>query len=350
MVLPIDIQQNTSLSLSEIADEITVVELELTDESRINPDRVRRVLLYDDQIIVASKDNILVFNIKGKFIRCIGSIGQGLGAYVEGSIGNVVLDEKNKRLFVYTVPKIICYDLDGNFLYESIMPRMSMCYKANMSYVSDMNYVNDELLLIVENLWIMDENGLFNHSGLYRLNSDLQITDSCTIRKTYYDRPVMTYHTYEDYIIFRDSTIYIYYPDSFVGDPAETLLRDTLYRLENNQLIPIAKLKFKNDGIDNLKDRYINICNIYRSARYVFAVYRTWLVNSDYHYFCYDTKTGKGYHMKDGYTDDINRLEAPVGFRPFNTNPERFYYWHTRQVPVGIDTPNPTLFIGKLKQ
>jgi hypothetical protein len=79
-------------------------------------------------------------------------------------------------------------------------------------------------------------------------------------------------------------------------------------------------------------------------------VYRTWLVNSDYHYFCYDTKTRKGYHMMDGYTDDINRLEMPIGFRPFNTNPELFYYWHTREAPDTFDTPNPTLFIGRLKQ
>jgi hypothetical protein len=51
--IPIDIDQNNSLPLSEIAEEITAIELELTDESLINPDQICRILFFENIVIVA---------------------------------------------------------------------------------------------------------------------------------------------------------------------------------------------------------------------------------------------------------------------------------------------------------
>jgi len=65
--------------------------------------------------------------------------------------------------------------------------------------------------------------------------------------------------------------------------------------------------------------------------------------------FCYDTKTGKGYHMQGGYTDDINPIEKRVVIRPSVLDPELFYYLHTDMRPNDREEPNPTLYIGKLK-
>lgn len=66
--------------------------------------------------------------------------------------------------------------------------------------------------------------------------------------------------------------------------------------------------------------------------------------------FCYDTKTGKGYNMQGGYTDDIKQIEKRVYIRPFNLDTERFYYLHTTMKPGDLEEPNPTLYIGKLKK
>ena len=68
------------------------------------------------------------------------------------------------------------------------------------------------------------------------------------------------------------------------------------------------------------------------------------------YYFCYDTKTGKGYNMLDGYSDDINRIEKPIAIRPLSTDSEMFYYLHTNMKPDDREEPNPTLYIGKLKK
>ena len=339
--IPVDIDQNISLPLSDIVEELITVELELTDESLINPDRIKRVLLDENHIIITEMEKILVFNKKGKFVRAIGSRGQGPGEYT--GIRSIAMGEKNRRLFVISSSKIICYDLDGNCLRES---------KTDPGWsVTDMNYINDELLLVTEQYSRKDEKGLFNHSAVYRLNDELQIKDSCTIRKTYFERTGLYIHPHEDFILYRNPTVSLYFSDLYhnMQNPAETVLRDTLYRLEKNNLIPALKLKFKNNGIDGSGNKFIQLFNMYRSTRYVFAVYRNDL-NNNFYRFCYDTKTGKGYNMQDGYTDDINNIEKRKSIRPLNTDAEIFYYWHTHMNPNDLEEPNPTLYIGKLKK
>ena len=341
--IPVDMEQNISLPLSEIAEEITAIELELTDESLINPDRIKRIIVAENDIIVAQMNSIFIFDKDGKFVRSIGSKGQGPGEY--NNIRNLALDERNKRLFVNSTRKIICYDLDGNFLRESFP------FQQGNVHVYDMNYINNELLTIVDAIGRKDEKGLFNHSVVYRLNDDLQITDSCTIRNTYFEKPGMSIHPYEDYILDGNATVSLYYSDFYFDEqnPAEEVLRDTLYRFENNQLVPDFRLKFKNNGLDGGGKKIIQLFNTYCSSRYIFAVYGNSL-NSNYYRFCYDTKTGKGYNMQDGYTDDINGIDKRISIRPFHTNPEMFYYWHTHIKSGDLEEPNPTLYVGQLKK
>ena len=135
------------------------------------------------------------------------------------------------------------------------------------------------------------------------------------------------------------------------------VLRDTLYRLEDNHLIPELKLKFRNDGIDGYGDKIINLFNLYRSSRYIFANYVYNPNNRERNtefpktsYFCHDTKTGKGYNMLGGYTDDIHGIEEHVEIRPLTSDSEYFYYWYTHMNPNNSEEPNPTLYIGKLKK
>jgi hypothetical protein len=340
--IPVDIDQNVSLSLSEIAEEIVTIDLELTDESLINPDRIERVLLCENYMIVAERDKILVFDKDGKFVRSIGRRGQGPGEYT--SIRSVALDKKNKRLFVSGGRKIVCYDLDGNFVRESGISDWS---------VPDMNYINDELLLFADQLNRTDEKGLFNHAAMYRMNNGLQVMDSCTIRRVYFERPAFVTPDHADFVLYNNSTVYLYCIASYVQEyqiPEEVVLRDTLYRFENNQLIPELKLKFRNDGIDGNGNKFIHLANIYRSSRSIFSRYHNLQKDHNHFLFCYDTKTGKGYNMQDGYTDDIHQIEGRVNIRPFNSDTEMFYYLHTPIDPDDLEEPNPTLYIGKLKK
>jgi len=228
-----------SLSISEIAEDIIMIEPELTDESLINPERIKRVFWDEEYVIIAETHKILVFSKEeGKFVRSIGSRGQGPGEFT--GIRSVTID--------------------GKFLKE---------FKTDSDWaVSDMNYINDELCLVVEQYSKKDEKGLFNHLSLYRLNDEFQITDSCTIRKAYFERTGLFTHPYEDFILPGNSTVFLYCSDLYHNqqNPAEIVLRDTLYRIVRNHLIPELKLKFKNNGIDTSGNKFIQLYNIYNSS------------------------------------------------------------------------------------
>jgi hypothetical protein len=164
---------------------------------------------------------------------------------------------------------------------------------------------------------------------------------------------------FSDFIVKNGTSIYVY-PNEVYSKwdaPNVKVLRDTLYRLEHNQLIPELKLKFRNDGFDGYGDKIIDLYNLYRSSRYIFAYYQYNPNNRErnterakrYH-FCYDTKTGQGYNMQDGYKDDIHGIEERVFIHPLSTDSEYFYYWYTHMNPNDLEEPNPTLYIGKLKK
>jgi hypothetical protein len=344
---PVDINQDISLSLSEIAEEITSVELELTDESIINSDNYIRIFLTENNIIVAEAGSflttrpVLIFNKDGQFVRSVGSRGQGPGEY--NNIFNMAFDEKNSRLFILSTEsnKIICYHLDGTFLKETRLNQDGSDY--------DIFYDKDELIL--ECILFTDRNNL--KKKVYRMNDDFQVKDSIICFESYFEDSVNGEYRFPDYIVKNGTSIYFYPKELYSkwDPPTVKILRDTLYRLEENQLIPELILKFANDGIDRYGDKIINLFNFYRSSRYIFANYR-YNPNNRYRdrdrefpktsYFCYN--------MLEGYTYDINRIEERVIIHPLTTNSEYFYYWHTNMKPNDLQEPNPTLYIGKLKK
>ena len=336
--IPVDIDQNSLMPLSEIAEEITAVELELTDESLISSDYIQNIIVSENEVFIARMDKIYIFNKEGKFIRTIGSSGQGPGEYTY--IMDLALDEKNRRLFISSAPKIISYDLNGKLLKE---------IRILSGSIPDINYINEELLILV-NKFSNDNNGIFLHPTLYRLNDDLRVVDSCTIMNLHLgDGYRNSIHSHSDFILKGSKSFFVYYGDftwRLGNNLIEKNFSDTLYRFESNHPIPELKLKFKNEGVS----KFIDLYNVYRSSRYIFAIYRNDNNRKSIYFFCYDTKIGKGYNMQGGFTDDIHQIEEPVVIRPFNLDTEMFYYLHTHMKPDDLEEPNPTLYIGKLKK
>ena len=339
--IPIGITQLVSLPLSTIAEDIQAIELELNDESVMNPDRIKRIFFTDSILIIAEQYKLFVFNINGKFICAIGNRGPGPGDFLR-SIRNFTMDEKNRCLFVVSHQKIFHFNIDGKLI-------KTFEIDSDKSPIRDINFINNELWLVVENER-RDINGPYNHSVLYKMNTDFQITDSFPFRDTYYlNETFINSHQYEDFILRRDTIISLYCSEVTRGLTKVQLLRDTLYSFKNNCLIPELKLNFKNNGIDGNGKIFINLLNLYRSSRYVFANYDNFQDGKRYK-FCFDTKTGKGYNVSDGYNDDINQTVNPVSIRPHILNTELFYYWHTNIRLDGLEEPNPTLYIGRLRK
>ena len=137
-----------------------------------------------------------------------------------------------------------------------------------------------------------------HHVFLYNINDDrLSIIDSTEITqfRSDYIAAIMS----NDYITNEGINTYFFYTDYSTN----TLVFDTLYFI-NKQLnaIPYLKLNFRNNGFSFDGEKEIYVFNIYKSSRFVFAHYRN---KGVYNYFCYDTKSGKGYNMTN-YIDDIH--------------------------------------------
>ena len=340
-VIPIDIDSDTSVPISMISADITAIELESGDKSIINPDQIRSVHLFEEKLIVHVQNKIFIFTMGGKFVRSIGSTGQGPGEF--NILLKLAVDEKNKRLIVVDHSKIICYDLNGEFLFQS----SAVFEKGKQVY--DINRIDDEMFALVDQIGAKDTKGLFSQPQLYTMSDDFQIIDSITIRKTYYETLEAYGYMWTDLILNANSKSYFYSPDHPWIHPnvvTKAVLHDTLYRFENKKLVPELKLRFKNNWLSG-DTKIIEICSIYRSERFVFAVY----INRGFFSFCYDAKTRKGYNMKNGFTDDIHNIEKRISIRPFASNTEFFYYWHTHISEDNLyKEPNPTLYIGRLKK
>ena len=359
----VDIGIDFKLQLSEITEEITAIELELTDESMINPDRINKVHLFDNLVFISEFNQMLVFDMEGKFIRSIGSKGQGPGEYLH--IKSFTVDEQNKIIYIIIDNnlKIIGYDLNGKFVKELTIRNQNL--ERLLEYqIYGINYFNEELLLLVEHIREsqIEENKKVNmyQSVIYKINNDLQFTDSCFVRDVYYEG-FFSKGRLDDYLTCNNSVIYLYYPEStsflinFTPSlsqrmgPIARVLRDTLYRFENNRLIPELKLKFQRNGRYYNGDKNINLRKMYRSSRYIFVEYETGLDRESHFHFCYDTKTGISYNTKYKQRVDIYDIEEKT-IRPVSNNTELFYYFHTHMESDDLEEPNPTLYIGKLKK
>jgi hypothetical protein len=275
-------------------------------------------------------EKIMLFDQEGSFIRQIGSKGNGPGEFAAPM--DIATDTQHGYLYILSTNKLICYQLDGNFIKE--IPVSAGRY---------LNYLNNELLLIAEFAMVPDGEHKFNRSVVYKINDNLQVIDSIDIRKVSDPKMVWT-HPWRDFITRYEKNAHLYY---YEFNP-EPFLRDTLFQIKNDRFIPHLKLNFQNHGFESNGEKTIYISNIYKSSRFVFSVY---MKRNEVYHFCYDTKTNKGYNMKEGYTDDIYQLPKRVDIRPFNDDTEMFYYLYTHINDIdNKEEPNPTLYIGKLKK
>ena len=335
LTIPVDVNQNAPLSLSDIADEVKAIELETTDQSLIgNWVMHDRLLVSDDYILFldgSAISKILLFDINGTFIRQIGNRGQGPGEYAR--VIDIAADFENNKIYATTsTEKIICYDFNGTFINES-----------RTNDITYLHFTNKTLLAIGS---CFEPGEISEHkmrTMIYKINSKLFFTDSLKIKNLDLTARIYVTNTNCNYITCLEEDMYIYYPEitpkSFMH---KYIFNDTLYQIKDKALIPHLRLKFS----DEKSSEYKNVHYIYRSARYTFTKYINEAVEC---FFCYDMKEKKGYNMKVGYIDDIH-IGEKVRIRPLDSDANKFYYLHTNMSDSQKEEPNPTLYIGTLKK
>jgi hypothetical protein len=105
------IKNINSVPLSTLGRKIEYVPLETDTACLIQ--NISNVFLTDSLIFVSDYNRLLKFDKNGKFIKQIGTKGRGPGEYP--SLGNFLIDEGNREIFVLSSRIVLIYDFNGNF-------------------------------------------------------------------------------------------------------------------------------------------------------------------------------------------------------------------------------------------
>lgn len=106
------VKDSIHLPLSYFIEDLDIVKLDNKDEALV---RNSSVTVSDNYILIHCSQNIpfKLFDRKGKFLRNIGSVGNGPGEYTQ--VGPFQLDEKHDRIYLmpWNATKLITYNLNG---------------------------------------------------------------------------------------------------------------------------------------------------------------------------------------------------------------------------------------------
>ena len=165
------IQNPQELLLSDFGEKISYVLLETTDESLVKLLSSSKMIVTDQYIFIGENHSpILCFErTTGKFLRTIGSLGQGPGEYQNPS--EMEVDAEAKRIYIRVAPShYLCYDFEGEFLHTLTLP-------GERTFMMGAHYFADNKAYGYGN--ILNE-GATNQAYAYRLPKGI-CTDSLTL-------------------------------------------------------------------------------------------------------------------------------------------------------------------------
>ena len=109
-----DVSTVPSFLLSEVAEKLEIVPLEMTDESVLSDITEMQVTDHNIWIDHGREFYIYRFSRSGKFLNKIGSIGQGPGEYT--NYLTFLVDEDKKEVYIIANTNgVLAYDFEGNF-------------------------------------------------------------------------------------------------------------------------------------------------------------------------------------------------------------------------------------------
>lgn len=112
--LDIPVNQLQQIKLSDIISEFKAVKLEFTENSMIGS--VRKVVIHDRLIYILDTfgaKSVLVFNMDGKFVRRIGSVGKGPGQHLMPQ--DFLIDTLKNEIEILGNRKINYFSMNGDF-------------------------------------------------------------------------------------------------------------------------------------------------------------------------------------------------------------------------------------------
>ncbi|WP_431426312.1 6-bladed beta-propeller [Bacteroides hominis] len=293
-----DVSTVPSLLLSEAAEKLEIVPLEMTDESVLSDITEMQVTDHNIWIDHGREFYIYRFSRSGKFLNRIGSIGQGPGEYV--NYLTFLVDEDKKEVYIFSTNNgVLVYDFEGGFKkqisdFQTMVGMFSSIYK---QYI-----LNDHKFFAIQNfglyrsvdkdsLWSfvsLDDN--FQKKRLFKNPVHVGKEEQIIANRANMDRMVNYWMEYLTSVDTYNGQLTLKYPDT-----------DTIYCYDDatNQLLPQYAIFTDEEKGDYeathlwFKDRkafdYFSIKSYYPTKAFIYLVGSK---GEEVYTYCYNKKDG----------------------------------------------------------
>lgn len=293
-----DVSTVPSLLLSEAAEKLEIVPLEMTDESVLSDITEMQVTDHNIWIDHGREFYIYRFSRTGKFLNRIGSIGQGPGEYV--NYLTFLVDEDKKEVYIFSTNNgVLVYDFEGGFKkqisdFQTMVGMFSSIYK---QYI-----LNDHKFFAIQNfglyrsvdkdsLWSfvsLDDN--FQKKRLFKNPVHVGKEEQIIANRANMDRMVNYWMEYLTSVDIYNGQLTLKYPDT-----------DTIYCYDDatNQLLPQYAIFTDEEKGDYeathlwFKDRkafdYFSIFSYYPTKDFVYLIDSK---GEEVYTYCYNKKDG----------------------------------------------------------
>ena len=287
-----------SLLLSEVAEKLEIVPLEMTDESVLSDITEMQVTDHNIWIDHGREFYIYRFSRTGKFLNKIGSIGQGPGEYTTYS--TFLVDEDKKEVYIIANTNgVLAYDFEGNFKRKIVDIQTILQL---FSSVYDQYILNNQKFFATQNfglyrpvdkdsLWSfvsLDDN--FQKKKLFKNPVHVGKEEQIIANRANMDRMVNYWREYLTSMDTYNAQLTLKYPDT-----------DTIYCYDDatNQLLPQYAIFTDEEKGDYeathlwFKDRkafdYFSIFSYYPTKDFVYLIGSK---GEEVYTYCYNKKDG----------------------------------------------------------
>ena len=322
--IPKEVQPN--FPLSEIAESVEYVSLETSEESFLS--LIQDVKFYKDKIYVVNfPGKILVFDRSGKFLHQIGNEGEGPGEFF--NLSSFVIDEKSERLYLASGGRLITYTLDNEYIVEKSFP----------FFIDYVEIIDNQLVVIAGQDGKKVGSKFVNQRSLFKVSPELDFVDSISLLHIEMNKQTGATFPYKNYISKVDGDNFIYTPVL----TNESVIRDTLFKIDNTSLIPVIKLNFASPLFNKDGNKLIIIKNFFISKNFILCEYNR---EGSSAFYIGSRDADFSINLDKGI---LIENEENVVLRPLDLENDQFYFIKTYSFSnTSTEEVNPMIGIVKL--
>jgi len=325
----IDASSDTQAYLSEIAEKVDEIELEVTDKSLIH--QIRHVETLNNHYFIRHHvySEVLMFDAKGRFVRQVGRIGRGPGEYTASH--QIVVDREHQRLLLSTQGGVMVFDDNGAFVQSIQLGRMP-----------------ESMLVLNKQLYCTHNNVYLDQSREATVYLTTHNTTDWNLIDSVFHTSFTGLHFFSPFLSQSNQSVYFYYPDAPARAAGTSSGVDTLHRFENQKPTPYFTAQVKGKG---------RVVRILMTDNYGIITYATSVYDPNagksrtvYSQYYLNLRSMKGRNATNGFIDDFYGNNDVIITPIPNTN---LFYYHRENNDYSPDlrtTPNPTLYIGTFKE